>query len=173
MSTNKYITAIGSRKTPEPILDQMENLGAALAALGFIGRSGHADGADYAFEKGFDSNIDIYLPWPSFNRDMAIYGNPKCISMSSKTDELLKIACPHFANLKIGPKKLHARNLHQVLGDDLANPIPSIAVVAWTEGGELVGGTATAIRLANHFNIPVFNFATTDYDTILSEIKKL
>lgn len=41
---NKYYTGVGSRNTPEHILRFMEAVGEAMASLGYIGRSGGANG---------------------------------------------------------------------------------------------------------------------------------
>jgi len=43
-------------------------------------------------------------------------------------------------------KKLHGRNVKQVLGDDLKTP--SDFLLCWTKEGKDVGGTRTAIVLA-------------------------
>ncbi len=51
---------------------------------------------------------------------------------------------------------MHARNAHQVLGQDLESP--SLCVICWTPKGELKGGTRTAIVIAEQNDIPVFNF---------------
>ena len=50
---------------------------------------------------------------------------------------------------------MHARNTHQVLGADLK--IPSLFVVCWTKDGQLKGGTAQALRLADLHSIPIYN----------------
>jgi len=48
----KFYTGVGSRKTPLSILKVMRKLGYKLAIDGWMLRSGGADGADSAFEKG-------------------------------------------------------------------------------------------------------------------------
>ena len=70
---NKYYTGVGSRNTPEHILRFMEAVGERMATLGYIGRSGGANGADKAFWDGFnkcdklDKKFECYLPWNNFN----------------------------------------------------------------------------------------------------------
>lgn len=56
---------------------------------------------------------------------------------------------------------MQARNSHQILGWDLETP--TNFVVCYTKGG-----TGQAIRIANHYNIPVFDVGA--YDTI-DEVK--
>ena len=86
---SKYYTMIGSRSTPESIQHLMMLLAKKLCSQGYIGRSGGADGADSALEKGVIEYItenklpatqagnymEIYLPWKDFNgRDSSFCG---------------------------------------------------------------------------------------------------
>lgn len=47
----RYYTGIGSRETPEDFLKLFTQVARYLEIKGFTLRSGHARGADYAFEK--------------------------------------------------------------------------------------------------------------------------
>jgi len=61
-------TGIGSRQTPPNVIATMEKIARRLADRGFTLRSGGADGADTAFERGAGSgSTEIYLPWKGFN----------------------------------------------------------------------------------------------------------
>ena len=67
-----YYTGIGSRDTPKKYLRYMELAATYLAENGLILRSGGADGADTAFEKGCDfvnGKKEIFLPWQNFNNN--------------------------------------------------------------------------------------------------------
>ena len=67
---NKTYAGIGSRETPDDIIEFMMKCGAYLANKGYTLRSGGADGADLAFERGcdkYDGIKEIYLPWTGFN----------------------------------------------------------------------------------------------------------
>ena len=57
--------------------------------------------------------------------------------------------------MRHGVKKLHTRNVAQVLGDDCSSPAD--AVICWTPDGSDSGGTGQAIRIAWAYNIRVFN----------------
>lgn len=46
---------IGSRSTPDDVIDKMHVLGEHFAHKGWLLRSGAADGADSAFEHGCDN----------------------------------------------------------------------------------------------------------------------
>lgn len=50
-----YYAGVGSRETPQDILNTMYKIGKYLASKGYTLRSGGAIGADTAFENGCDS----------------------------------------------------------------------------------------------------------------------
>ena len=65
-----YYAGIGSRDTPEHILNIMHHIGAYLATQGWVLRSGAAKRADTSFEEGAihgEGETEIYLPWKDFN----------------------------------------------------------------------------------------------------------
>ena len=149
-----YYTGIGSRETPCTIAAKMSELAYALARRGYTLRSGGAQGADTAFEEGCDiasGKKEIYLPWSRFNGSESMYTAPK--------DEAFVIAAkyhPAWERCSNAAKKLHARNVHQVLGWDLDSP--SMFVVCWTPTNK--GGTLQATRIATAYGIPVYNMYT-------------
>lgn len=161
-----YYAGIGSRETPDDILAKMRSIGARLAKRGFVLRSGAADGADSAFEQGCvaaGGQNEIWLPWAGFNNH--------ALTPYLPTEDHLFVARtvhPAWANLKQGPQKLHARNIGQVLGMDVATPVEF--VVCWTRDGceteatrqRDTGGTATAIVMADRLGIPVYNLKNAD-----------
>ncbi len=57
-------------------------------------------------------------------------------------------------------RDLHARNVAILNGHDMHKP--AHAMVYWTDGGRVEGGTAMAIRLARHYRIPILNLASID-----------
>jgi len=144
-----YYAGIGSRKTPPDILNIMELIGIELARKGFVLRSGGAAGADSAFERGCDSvrgKKEIFLPWAKFNNHEGIVGpSPEAFKIAAKFHPAWN-RCSRYARI------LHARNSHQVLGYDLKTP--SKFIICWHQG---TGGTMQAVRIANHYKIPVFN----------------
>lgn len=159
---NKIYTMIGSRSTPQPILDLMFDIAARLGEDGWILRSGGADGADSAGESGANSVgglTEIYLPWKGFNgRSSDLY--PPTFDAKLRASRIH----PGWDRLSQGAALLHARNVHQILGKNLR--IPTQFVICWTPGGKPIGGTRTAIVLAEENNIPVYNLAV---ETISAE----
>lgn len=161
-----YYAGIGSRNTPKEVLDVFESIGKYLALQGFVLRSGGADGADRAFERGCKKrhgDCEIYLPWAGFNNSRS-----NLIVRNEKAFEIAKHYHPYWDNLKDGAKKLQARNSHQVLGADLKTP--SEFIICYTKDGKGEGGTGQALRIAKDFGIPIFDAGA--YET-LSEFKKI
>lgn len=167
MIFNPYYTGIGSRQTPPYILRIMEEVAADLALAGCILRSGAAPGADLAFERGCDRNQgrkEIYLPWKGFNHSTSpLYDIPeKAYMIASET-------IGHRWNALTMPvKKLMARNVMQVMGQNLDTP--SAFVICWSSDGcntyekrsKQTGGTGQAIALASIMGIPIYNLQRKD-----------
>lgn len=151
-----FYTGVGSRETPIHVLNQMTAIGRSLAERGITLRSGGATGADTAFERGCDEvggNKEIYLPWNGFN---GLFQNQGYIVGDNPNAEAIAESLhPAWHRCSPGARKLHTRNVYQVLGATLDNP--SSILVCWTPGGKLVGGTAMAIRMAMLNDITVIN----------------
>lgn len=162
---SKYYAGIGSRNTPNDVMDYMKIIGKLLAERGYILRSGGALGADSAFEEGCNMSNglkEIYIPWGKPN-------NNEISGVDSKALELARIYHPRFNNISIGSKRLIARNGYQVLGRDLMTL--SEFVVCYTKGGKEIGGTAQSIKIALDNNIPVFNAGSYDsLENMLNDI---
>jgi hypothetical protein len=153
----KNYTGIGSRNIDSETYQIMKILAQRLSNLGYVLRSGGANGSDSAFEEGADYK-EIYLPWSGFNNNDSDNYN-----ISYKALELASELHPGWKYLSQGARKLMARNCYQVLGYELNSP--SEFVVCWTKDGvethrdrkQSTGGTGQAISLADRNNIRVFN----------------
>lgn len=170
MHVNKIYTGIGSRETPEDILKLMIKIGYALGQAGWTLRSGHAEGADQAFELGAiraDSEMEIYLPWKGFN------GAPtspihQYIPIRDYHPEAVRVAemfHPAWDKCSNGARKLHQRNVYQVAGIELDTA--TAMVICWTKDGKRQGGTGQALRMAEHLKIPIFDLAVCKQEDIL------
>lgn len=175
----KYYTGIGSRSCPENIRAMMSLIAKTLCSEGYRLRSGGAEGADLAFQSDGYAPGDIYLPWKNFNKEV----NRMTSKVSSLTCQQYRyVEAPKLDNWdealeilnKIRPlvslperthRLLHGRNVYQVLGDNLNNP--SSFLICWTLDGKIAGGTATAIKLAQKYNVPVINLAVEMFDISL------
>lgn len=158
-----YYTGIGSRQTPEEVLEEftatskwLENKFNGNITL----RSGGADGADTAFEMGA-INKEIFLPWKGFNNN-----NSELYNILPKAFEIAENIHPAWHKCSQGARKLHARNIHQILGRDLKTF--SRFVICYTPNGSSSGGTGQAIRLAKQLNIPIFDFGLYDSRAVRS-----
>ena len=152
----KYYTGVGSRKTPPEIITVMSGIAYYLANEGYILRSGGAIGADTAFEVGCrkaNGGRVIYL---------AQHSTPECEEIAAKYHGGWD-KCSDFV------KKLHGRNVKQVLGDQLAEP--SKFLLCWTNDGCVshsrrsiaTGGTGTAISVAEAVGVEVWNLKRADH----------
>lgn len=172
----KYYTGIGSRSTPGLVLAIMSDIARYLGEQGYVLRSGAADGADTAFENGADEaaempdgeavhchttgnylghwwrHKEIFLPKRGFNNHSSVHYEQNLAAV-----EIAKDIHPNWAACSDFAKRAHARNVHQVLGQLLNQP--SEFVVCWTPGGKAVGGTRTAIKVAEKNGIEVINLA--------------
>ena len=158
---------IGSRKTPANILSLMTKAARRLDELGFVLRSGGALGADTAFELGAVTHKEIYLPWRNFNKNPSPFYRPDALAF-----EYARRHHPAWNRCSPAARKFHARNVHQVLGRDLASP--ANFVLCWTPGGRVTGGTGQAMRIAEYFDVPVINMFNDDWaGRVLSQIQRL
>ena len=162
----KLYAGIGSRNTPDDVIQQMEMFARVAAQRDWTLRSGAAPGADSAFERGCDQvggNKEILLPLPNF------FGHSS--TLAAPSDEAMQLAAeihPVWRQLSPIPRLLIARNMQQILGVELDTPV--LCVVCWTRDGcedfrtysRLTGGTGTAIALASKRGIPIFNLKNPD-----------
>jgi hypothetical protein len=164
---------IGSRSTPQEILNTMCLLASKLAEAGWTLYSGGAEGADEAFALGAEADLidftgaggemEIFLPWPGFN---GLVGNEPRVHERPQ-DEAYDIAAeyhPYWRYLKRGARALMARNTHQILGWQLEQTVDR--VICWTPDAShgdktsiQTGGTGQALRMAYDLGVPVYNLA--------------
>jgi len=138
-----YYAGIGSRETPSIILEIIEGFARFLfLAPKFTLRSGGAEGADSAFEKGCDS----------------VHGTKEIFKAKDATADAMELASkfhPAWHRCTDYARKLHGRNMMILLGADLKTPVDF--VVCWTPEGQITGGTGQAMRAAIYYKIPIYN----------------
>ena len=139
-------TGVGSRNAPDEILARMTALASRLEDMGYTLRSGGAEGADQAFEAGVKNAAfkEIYLAKDA----------------TSAAEAIARDFHPNWDACSSYARALHSRNVFQVLGLDLKTP--SQFVICWTRNGLQIGGTRTAIVVAEANRIPVFNLGKKD-----------
>lgn len=169
----KIYTGIGSRETPYEIQGVMWGLASELAKDGWTLRSGAAPGADSAFERGAlhdQGKMEIYLPWSGFeNRHGGLpYYVADTIPGYWEAEQIAAQFHPAWNRLKQGARKLHTRNVYQVVGRSLTEP--SDMILCWTKDGLRGGGTGQALRINAGLiqPIPVFDLAICSVDEIVA-----
>ncbi len=169
-----FWTGVGSRETPPDILLMMEFIGKLLTDLGYVMRSGGAEGADTAFyagckksDKFYEATPEVFLSWDG----MTAYGkkwyhDPKEGYLDAHRYDTWQAANAialetrgSWERCGWGGQQHHTRNVFQVIGTDLASP--SNFLICWAQPvgkkGYVRGGTATAVKLAIQKHIEVFN----------------
>jgi hypothetical protein len=149
------IAGIGSRETPDRILKLMTDIGIFCLESDIHVYSGHADGADWAFEQGAQKNCTAFLPWEKFNDHLISDANLVVIKPNEESIAITKRFHPRPQLLLDGALRLMCRNAYQVLGEDLKSPVD--LVICWTKDGRASGGTGQALRIAEEYNIQIIN----------------
>ncbi|MCY4431939.1 MAG: hypothetical protein OXC11_16325 [Rhodospirillales bacterium] len=149
---------IGSRRTPPEILAVMTRIAQWLHRTGWHLNSGGADGADRAFADGATAQSrTLFMPWPGYNG----HSGPDCRTLAAgERQPALDLAArlhPAWRKCSRGARALHARNVGIILGPGLNRPVD--ALICWTPGGEITGGTGMGLRIAAEAGIPVLNLA--------------
>lgn len=159
-------SGVGSRRAPRSILEEMRDLADYVGSLGYILRTGGADGSDINFEVGALAGgypVELWLPWKNYKFREGVGFFPEELHKS-----IARTVHPIFDKLPNYMQYLHARNVGQVLGKDCNDP--SKFLVCWTPDGcegaatrsKATGGTGTAIVLAEQSGVPVFNIKNSD-----------
>lgn len=167
--TFSYYAGIGSRKTPPSICESMTQYASWLRGGGLALRSGHARGADQAFEKGAGPSAEIYLPWNGFEDKAPILGKKMVSGDRKDLDHYVDRLHPQAKFLTRGERALMRRNTCQILGNEPGYSPISLFVLCWTEGGRVAGGTGQALRIAETYGVPIFNLHDKKMDELLVE----
>lgn len=146
IANHHYYSGIGSRDTPDDIL-QLFTMIAQQLNDHYILRTGDAIGADRAFAYGA-TNVCQYSARDII--DDRYHNREQAIAIS-------RALHPNWPRTNEYSCALLARNVYVVLGDDLMTK--SRFVICWTRDCQVVGGTGHTIRIARHYQIPVFNLA--------------
>lgn len=167
----RFYSGIGSRNVPDKVVEQIFRISVFLAERNYILRSGAADGCDAAFEVGCDSvsgEKEIYLPWKRFNGHSHGIDSPT-LKTYLEARKLAEKYHPEWKHLSEAARKFHTRNVYQVLGESLCEPVSF--VVCYTNDGKASGGTGQAMRIALDWGIPIYNLYYDDtYDKLANNI---
>lgn len=165
----KYYTGVGSRETPLEMMRLEVEIAGKMLRLGYTGRSGAADGSDNAFYVGYQNAMGNdgfvnYLPYSKFNgycHNGKEFVYPGHFANYSEAQQIASTVHPLGKKLLTHASlSFHARNVYQVLGDDLNTPSEICFLWAPVKLSLLYaveGGTNTALQLCIRNNIPSIN----------------
>ena len=144
---------------------------------GWLLRSGGARGADTGMETGCykgNGHAEIFIPFAGFNNiEVGQTQNVRYIEPNFHSKKLQKLAAANHPNWEACDEKVrkfHMRNVCQILGEKLDSP--TSLVICWTPGGEVVGGTGLALRLAQSLSIPVYNLGK-DTEKVKEQLREI
>ncbi len=179
-------TGVGtSAPLPHHIREVANSIGYQAARHGCQLRSGGAHGSDTEFYHGVENFIHnhqlgfnfastlakIYLPREAHNGWVNTDGfihfiDAPALSNFSTARAIASEIHPVWDQLSPFVKKLHARNVYQVLGQNLDDPSDVFIMYAqWEDSTKtsVKGGTNTAFQLAREYRIPVYNLVDPDH----------
>jgi alkylated DNA repair dioxygenase AlkB len=174
VSTMTY-AGIGSRQTPQEVLNKMTEIAKYLDGLGYTLQTGFTfkdkntgldeEGADKAFSDGAENKI---LFGPSGIRktvngetSLDTY-NP---NVTTKSTDVVKEVHPAPEKLSPGALKLMARNTNQIFGKNLDSTVDFVIFYAPETNNPLrpKGGTGQAVEMARRKGIPTINLANSNW----------
>lgn len=154
MTKQLTYAGIGPRKTPPGVCETMTEIASNLSSSGWLLRSGHAHGADQAFEAGA-GDMEIYLPWEGFNGARSNGRDTGYLEVTPTQAEIAIRHHPAWDRCSDGAQMLLARNVPIILGQDLDDPVD--CVITWLPKPDYKGGTRHALKIASTYGVPVFN----------------
>lgn len=165
---NRYVTVIGSRRTPQAALDQAVSIMRKWIQDDYIFRSGNARGMDQLVSTMIEEPYrEIYLPYEGFgpNGKLLIDSWIPCEDWDTykEAERIVHDLHPLHHGLKKYQMPYLIRDVYEVLGYSLREP--SETVLCWTPDGaetqdqcsRMTGGTGMAIRVAYEYGIEVIN----------------
>lgn len=193
LGTQGEYAGIGSRKITARISRIKIEFACCMALKGLKVNSGAADGSDTSYETGakiaydemckrypsrytygqYRHVMNVFLPWPGFNgrRGGKFAGYIEDVNPGAEL--ITKNFHGNWEYLGQGARKMMSRNAMQALSFDLNSPVRFVS--AYTDDGakksydtsDKTGGTGQAIRIADHYDIPVYNMGNTkDLDKV-------
>lgn len=188
---NKEVAVIGSRETPDSIVELMTDFVAHFCNLGVVFDSGGAPQADRAVEQGYwraywnnlepPTLIRVYLPFSTFEGLDRYLDRPEYIVASTLPAwEEAKVMAANLYNnygrnktfnqLGVGIQALGTRNMFQVLGPKLSRPKDVIVFYAKPARDKKLiveGGTNLAVALGDEYGIPMVNLYYSEQQELL------
>jgi hypothetical protein len=151
---------IGSRQTPQSVINQMTEVAKELQSRGYTLNTGKTfggkeEGADQAFSMG-TTKKNLFAPEGAGEREKVI----------------AREIHPAPDALSDGGMKLMARNTNQIFGANLDTPVDFVLFWANETSDPLrvEGGTGQAVEMARRKGIPTINMQDTDWKEQLKRV---
>lgn len=162
-------TGVGSRKTTRIAEDELGDVVKVLSrrfALLTVTGDASEGGDKVVWENALEGHRIRFGPVGRMSYSLHTQVVPPDTEAYNLAVSIVSKLHPAWRWLKPEYRELHIRNVFQVMGGLVTRP--SEFVLCWTPDGaeektsKKTGGTGTAIRVANHFGIPVFNMQNED-----------
>lgn len=200
MTLEKIYAGIGSRSTPQSVLETFRQIASTLAQEGWALSTGGCRGADQVFVDGVlqgGGKARVFLPWESYERDWRSKLLKSCFMVPNLGKHRGQIEIVNAANtstllplrrlktaqesverfhpwptcLSQAARSLQARNWHICFPrEEPFDTEPVSFIICWTPKGEFCGGTGQALRIAKEYGIEVFNFGAPNR-TVVSDLE--
>jgi hypothetical protein len=172
---------IGSRETPQEVLDKMTEVAKYLDGLGYTLNTGKTFTAKPSTDPKYQKQYEERLAFSKKNNGkvgLDEEGADRAFSLGTTKKNLFGVNAPvgkkemsvmeeiHPSpdRLKEGGKKLMARNTNQIFGENLNTPVDFVLFYAKeTKGIRPEGGTGQAVEMARRKGIPTINMADTNW----------
>ncbi|MDU8351415.1 hypothetical protein RYA05_05890 [Pseudomonas syringae pv. actinidiae] len=176
------VAGIGSRRLTHASSKRQMYFACCIVFAGYKEHSGGADLSDTSHEVGakiaydamcqldpalipgeYSRVMQIFLPWAGFNGRKAGVREGYVVHCPPEALSVTQPFHPGWSHLSEAAQKMMSRNAMQILDLDLQTPVrfvmcetPDGAYTAKMTSSK-TGGTGQAIRIADHYNVPVYN----------------
>ena len=178
---------VGSRETPQVILDKMTEVAKYLESIGYTLQTGFTyrdkttgrdeEGADRAFSNGATTKT-LFGPY-NFRRivDSKTREEKYAPKVAMEASAVVKEVHPAVDRLSPGGMSLMARNTNQIFGEKLDTPVDFVLFYAKETGAvgktgikRPEGGTGQAVEIARRKGIPTINMAQGNWQSQLRTV---
>jgi len=179
---------IGSRETPQKVLDLMTEAAKYLEGIGYTLNTGKTFTAKPSSDPKYQAQYEERLAFSKkHNGKVGLdeEGADRAFSLGATKKNLFGVdkpvgqremavmqeIHPNPSALKEGAKKLMARNTNQVFGENLDTPVDFVLFYAQeTKGIRPEGGTGQAVEMARRKGIPTINMADANWKDQLKAV---
>lgn len=160
----KPYAVVGNKDFPTDLIPKLTSIVKKLDSLGYTARTGSMKGLDVYVEE-ITTNVELQLPWKNFNNKESknTYSSPEILAIAKSLQ-------PGFDELALPIKGFLAKNVRVLLGGKGISR--AIFLLCHSEDGvdnarQVTSRTASvghAIKVADKFNIPVFNLKNSNVE---------